>query len=134
MWRDKLIEIRKAKAMSNKMLADAAKVSQDTITRMFNTSVTIKEGPGIETIVAVCNALGVEVWEIFFTGDKSFVGLQAEYTTLKDERDSLVAENAVLQSENDRLHTKVDTLKDEIIDTHKSYHNIISVVTAKGKD
>ena len=126
MWRDKLIEIRKAKAMSNKMLADAAKVSQDTITRMFNTSVTIKEGPGIETIVAVCNALGVEVWEIFFTGDKSFVGLQAEYTTLKDERDSLVAENAVLQSENDRLRTKVDTLKDEIINTHNNYHRLLS--------
>ena len=120
--------------MSNKMLADASGISQDTVSRMFNTSITIKEGPGIETIIAVCNALGVEVWEIFYTGDKSFVGLQAEFIALKDERDSLVAENAVLKSENDRLHTKVDTLKDEIIDTHKSYHNIISVVTAKGKE
>ena len=131
MWRDKLIEIRKSKAMSNKMLADASGISQDTVSRMFNTSVTIKEGPGIETIIAVCNALGVEVWEIFYTGDKSFVGLQAEYTTLKDERDFLVAENAVLKSENERLHTKVDILKDEIIDTHKSYHKIINTLNSK---
>jgi transcriptional regulator with XRE-family HTH domain len=131
MWRDKLIEIKKAKAMSNKMLADAAGTSQDTVSRLFNTSVTIKEGPGIETIVAVCNALGVEVWEIFYTGDKSFVGLQAEFIALKDERDSLVAENAVLKSENERLHTKVDTLKDEIIDTHKSYHKIITTLNLK---
>lgn len=134
MWRDKLIEIKKAKAMSNKMLADASGISQDTVARMFNTAIPIKEGPGIETVAAICGALGVETWEIFYTGDKSFVGLQAEFIALKDERDSLVAENAVLKSENDRLHTKVDTLKDEIIDTHKSYHNIISVVTAKGKE
>lgn len=113
------------------MLADASGISQDTVSRMFNTSVTIKEGPGIETIIAVCNALGVEVWEIFYTGDKSFVGLQAEYTTLKDERDFLVAENAVLKSENERLHTKVDILKDEIIDTHKSYHKIINTLNSK---
>lgn len=128
MWRDKLIEARKTKAatISNKALSDMSRVSSDTLSRLFNPAIPIKEGPGIETIIAVCNAIGIEAWEIFYTGDKSFVGLQAEYTTLKDERDSLVAENAVLQSENDRLRTKVDTLKDEIINTHNNYHRLLS--------
>lgn len=128
MWRDKLIEARKTKAatVSNKALSDLSNVSVDALSRLFNPNVPIKEGPGIENIIAVCNAIGIEAWEIFFTGDKSFVGLQAEYTTLKDERDSLVAENAVLQSENDRLRTKVDTLKDEIINTHNNYHRLLS--------
>lgn len=128
MWRDKLIEARKTKAatISNKALSDMSRVSSDTLSRLFNPAIPIKEGPGIETIIAVCNAIGIEAWEIFYTGDKSFVGLQAEYTTLKDERDSLVAENAVLKSENDRLQTKVDTLKDEIINTHNNYHRLLS--------
>ena len=128
MWRDKLIEARKTKAatISNKALSDMSRVSSDTLSRLFNPAIPIKEGPGIETIIAVCNAIGIEAWEIFYTGDKSFVGLQAEYTTLKDERDSLVAENAVLKRENDRLQTKVDTLKDEIINTHNNYHRLLS--------
>lgn len=128
MWRDNLIEARKIKAptMSNKALSDKSGVSVDTIGRLFNPAITIKEGPCIETVDAVCNAIGIEMWEIFYTGDKSFVGLQAEVAALKDERDTLVADNAVLQSEVNRLHTKVDSLKDEIINTHNNYHRIIS--------
>ena len=128
MWRDKLIEARKTRAatLSNKALSEISGVSADTLSRLFNPAIPIKEGPGVETIIAVCNVIGIEPWVIFYTGDKSFVGLQAEYTSLKDERDNLVAENAVLQSETDRLRIKVDTLKDEIIDTHKNYHRLLS--------
>lgn len=131
MWRNQVIEIRKIKAptMSNKTLSELSGVSVDTIGRIFNISIPIKEGPGVETLVAICNALGIEVWELFYTGDKSFVGLQAECTTLKEERDNLVAQNAVLQSEVDRLRNKIDTLKDEIINTHNSYHKLISTLT-----
>lgn len=128
MWRDKLIEARKTKAptMSNKMLSDISGVSVDTISRIFNPAIPIKEGPGIETVAAICNAIGIETWEIFYTGDKSFIGIQVEYNTLKEAHDTLFAENAVLQSEVDRLRIKVDTLKDEIISTHNNYHKIIS--------
>ena len=128
MWRDKLIEARKTRAatLSNKALSEISGVSADTLSRLFNPAIPLKEVPGVETIIAVCNAIGIEPWVIFYTGDKSFVGLQAEYASLKDERDNLVAENAVLQSETDRLRIKVDTLKDEIIDTHKNYHRLLS--------
>ena len=131
MWRNQLIEIRKTKAptMSNKTLSELSGVSVDTLGRLFNITVPIKEGPGVETLVAICNALGIEAWELFYTGDKSFVGLQAECLALKEERDNLVAQNAVLQSDVDRLRNKVDTLKDEIINTHNSYHKIISNIT-----
>ena len=115
--------------MSNKTLSELSGVSVDTLGRIFNISIPIKEGPGVETLVAICNALGVEVWELFYTGDNSFVGLQAECIALKEERDNLVAQNAVLQNDVDRLRNKVDTLKDEIINTHNSYHRIISNIT-----
>ena len=131
MWRNQVIEIRKIKAptMSNKTLSELSGVSVDTIGRIFNISIPIKEGPGVETLVAICNALGVEVWELFYTGDKSFVGIQVEYNNLKEAHDALFAENAVLQSEVDRLRIKVDTLKDEIISTHNSYHKLIANLT-----
>lgn len=131
MWRDKLIEARKTKAptMSNKMLSDISGVSVDTISRIFNPAIPIKEGPGIETVAAICNSIGIETWEIFYTGDKSFIGIQVEYNTLKEAHDTLFAENAVLQSEVDRLRIKVDTLKDEIISTHNSYHKLIANLT-----
>lgn len=115
--------------MSNKTLSELSGVSVDTIGRIFNISIPIKEGPGVETLVAICNALGVEVWELFYTGDKSFVGIQVEYNNLKEAHDALFAENAVLQSEVDRLRIKVDTLKDEIISTHNSYHKLIANLT-----
>jgi cell division protein FtsB len=69
----------------------------------------------------LCKPLGVELWEIFYMGDKSFVAQQAELVSLKAERDALLAENAVLKEKVDTLKDKVDTLKDEIIATHKHY-------------
>lgn len=72
----------------------------------------------------VCKPLGVEVWEIFYLGDRSFVSLQAEIIALKSERDALVAENAVLETTVGKLRDKIDNLKDEIIDTHKYYNKL----------
>jgi transcriptional regulator with XRE-family HTH domain len=118
MWRDKLIEARKIKAptMSNKALSDKSGVSVDTIGRLFNPAIPIKEGPGIETVDAVCNAIGIEIWEIFYTGSTSLANLQAEINLLKGERDTLIAEKAVLEAENTRLHCKLDDLKDQMIE------------------
>lgn len=135
MWRNKIIEIYKeqhaTKGITHKIISDRSGVSSDAISRLLNPSFPLKEGPGVETMIAICNAMGVEIWEIFYTGDKSFVSVQAELNAVRSEREALVAENAVLGSENDRLRAKVDTLKDEIIDTHKSYHTIISALTRK---
>jgi cell division protein FtsB len=72
----------------------------------------------------LCKVLGVELWEIFYLGDRSFVALQAEIVTLKSERDALVAENAVLKEKIDTLKDKVDSLKDDIIATHNYYNKL----------
>ena len=121
MWRDKLIEIKKAKGYSTKMIADASGISVDTVSRIFNPAIILKEGPGVETLAAICTALETELWEIFYYGDKTFVGLQAELAAIKTERDEIVAENAVLKDKVESLRNKIDTLKDEIIATHRHY-------------
>ena len=121
MWRDKFIEIKKQKGVSTQTLADISGLSKDTIKRMLNTTIHQKEGPGIETIATLCSALGIEMWELFYVGDKSFVDLQAELAAMNVERDNLVADNAVLRNQVEELHKKIEELKDELLDTHRYY-------------
>lgn len=121
MWRDRLNEIKKEKGITTKMMSDRSGISIDTITRILTSKDAKTDSPRINTIADLCNALGVEVWEIFYTGEKSLVILNAEIDSLKAERDNLIAENGALKNKVDTLRDKVDSLKDEIISTHNYY-------------
>lgn len=114
MWRDKLIEIKTEKGISSKMISEKTGLSVETIQRLLSHHAKT-DAPRIDTIADVCNALGVEMWEVFYLGDKSFVDLQAELATVKAERDSLLAENGALKEKNEALRDKVDSLTDVII-------------------
>ena len=121
MYRDRLEEIIKEKHYTYKRLSEESDVSVDTITRIIHPKNPIKDSPSVNTLEEVCKPLGVELWEIFYNGDKSLVLLQAELSAIKAERDALLAENAALKERTDTLKEKVDTLKDEIIATHRHY-------------
>ena len=121
MWRDRLAEIKKEKGISTKEWSDRSNVSVDTINRIMNSQKVKTEAPRLDTIEDMCKGLGVEMWEIFYMGDRSFVTLQAENVMLKSERDQLIAENAVQREKIDKYRDKVDELKDEIISVHKYY-------------
>ena len=123
MYRDKLEEIRKEKGLSTKMWSELSGVSVDTINRIRNPEHPEKDSPRINTLEDLCKPLGVELWEIFYIGDKSFVSLQAEIISLKSERDTIIAENGALKDKVDTLRDKVDSLKDEIITLHNYYIN-----------
>lgn len=122
MWRDKLIEIRKEKGFTIKMIADRtpSHITEETITRTLNARKGT-DSPRLDTLEGICSALGVELWEIFYSGDKNLAYLQAEIASLKAERDELLAENAIAKNKIDTLRDKVDSLKDEIIATHNYY-------------
>jgi transcriptional regulator with XRE-family HTH domain len=122
MWRDKLIEIKKERGFTSEMIAERTPsyITKETITRILN-SKKGTDSPRLDTLEEICSALGVEMWEIFYMGDKSLVSLQAEITALKAERDDLLAENAVARSKIETLRDKVDSLKDEIISIHRYY-------------
>lgn len=121
MYRCRLEELRKEKGLSNKKWSEESGVSVDTIDRIIHPENPDKDSPRVNTLEDLCEVLGVELWEIFYLGDRSFVSLQAEIATLKEERDALVAENAILKAKVDTLKDKVDSLKDEIINTHNYY-------------
>jgi transcriptional regulator with XRE-family HTH domain len=121
MYRDKLDEIRKEKGFSNKRWAEESGVSIDTLDRIVHPENPEKDSPRVNTLERVCQPLGVELWELFFVGDRSFVAAQAELAAIRAERDALAAENAVLKNEVSTLSIKVDTLKDELIDAQRCY-------------
>lgn len=122
MYRDKLDEIRKEKNITNKRWSEESGVSIDTICRIIHPEHPDKDSPRVNTLEDLCRPLGVELWEIFYLGDKSLVDLQAEIISLKAERDDLLAENAVLKAKIETLRDKIDDLKDEVIATHNYYN------------
>ena len=121
MYRCKLEELRKEKGFSYKKWAEESGVSADTITRIIHPENPDKDSPRINTLEDLCSPLGVELWEIFYLSDRSFVTLQAEVATLKTERDELLAENAVLKTKAETLRDKNEALKDQIIEIHNYY-------------
>ena len=121
MYRDKLDEFRKAKNITNKKWSEESGVSIDTITRIIHPENPIKDSPRVNTLEDLCRPLGVELWEIFYMGDKSLVSLQAEIASLKAERDALLVENGALKDKVETLRDKVDSLKDDLIATHNYY-------------
>ena len=116
MYRDRLEEIRKEKHITNKKWSEESGVSLDTITRIIHPENPEKDSPRVNTLEDLCEVLGVELWEIFYSGNTSIVVLQAEINALKVERDALVVENAILKDKVETLRDKVDTLKDNLID------------------
>lgn len=121
MYRCRLEELRKEKGLSNKKWSEESGVSIDTITRIIHPENPDKDSPRINTLEDLCKPLCVELWEIFYLGDRSFVSLQSEIATLKTAHDDLVAENAILREKVETLREKNEALKDQIIDVHNYY-------------
>ena len=121
MYRYRLLDFQKKKGITTKEWSEISGVSVDTIKRITSTEHIEKESARVSTLEVLCKALGVEVWEIFYTGDASIRSLVDELTRLRVERDNAIAENALLKEKVETLRDKVDTLKDDIIATHNYY-------------
>ncbi|MBO7158127.1 MAG: helix-turn-helix domain-containing protein [Clostridia bacterium] len=129
MYRNRLEEIRKEKGISYKRWAEESGVSIDTISRIIHPENPEKDSPRVSTLEPLCKPLGVELWEIFYMGDRSFVSLVTELNSLKVERDEFIAKAAAqeerigeLEKKISEQRDKIDNLKDEIIETHKYYN------------
>lgn len=126
MYREKLDEVRREKRITHKKWSEESGVSIDTISRIIHPDNPDKDSPKVNTLEELCKPLGIELWEIFYMGDKSLVSLQAEVSTLRSERDNLLIENGALKDKVETLRDKVDMLKDEIIALHNYYNKLKS--------
>lgn len=134
MWLDNLKELKKAKGMTSKQIADATKIPESTIKRIFAGDT---EDPYVFTIHRIVIALGGSLDHIL--ADTNAVLAQASLVEVKEtagiveaERDLILAENEMLKAKNAALTTEIELLKkdlqhkDEIIAIHNYYNKLKS--------
>ena len=144
MWRDKIIEAKKAKNITTKMMSDKVRLPEQTITRILSGKT---ETPRIDTVLDLGSSVGLSAWELFsettaVLGDKNLITLQEELeqtkaalTALQSEFASLSAENTELKVKNVTLKSEIDILrlnlehKEEIIRLHNRYNSYIDGLT-----
>lgn len=144
MWLDNLKELKKAKGMTSKQIADAANLPERTVVRIFSGDTP---NPYVDTLYRIVAILGGSLDDILadsktVVGSKNLVTLQSEADNLSAENGLLKAENGLLQAENVMLKDKVGVLsteidllktklehKEEIIAVHNYYKTLIDGMT-----
>jgi transcriptional regulator with XRE-family HTH domain len=141
MWREKIIEAKKAQNIPTKMMAEKVRLPEQTITRILSGKTAT---PRIDTVLDLGASVGLSPWELFsdttaVLGDNNFVAIQTEleqtsvaltaiqneYALLSEENTDLKLQNVALKAENDMLRTHIK-YKDEIIALHNDYKAVIS--------
>ena len=134
MWLDNLKELKKSKGMTSKQLAEATKIPESTIKRIFSGET---EDPYISTIHRIVIALGGSLDHILadtnaVLSTESLVEVKENADVIEAERDLMIAENAILKGKVDTLTAENEMLKmelkhkDEIIAIHNYYNKLRS--------
>lgn len=137
MWLDNLKELKKSKGMTVKQIADAIKLPEKTVSRIFSGDT---DNPYVDTLHRIVTVLGGSLDDILadtkvVVGGQDLVQLQetvdevaAERDRIITERDLAIAESAALKSqvtaltaENELLRLKL-AHKEEIIALHNYYN------------
>jgi transcriptional regulator with XRE-family HTH domain len=129
MWLDNLKELRKSSGMSLKQLADATKIPESTVKRIFSGETA---DPYISTVHRMVIALGGSLDNIL--ADTNAVLAQESLAEVKEiadvveaERDLVLVENEMLKSKTTALATEIELLKkelqhkDELLALHNYY-------------
>jgi transcriptional regulator with XRE-family HTH domain len=134
MWLDNLKELKKTKGMTAKQIADATKIPESTIKRIFAGDTT---DPYVSTIHRIVIALGGSLDHILadtnaVLSTESLVEVKENADVVEAERDLIIKENAILKAENTALTARSAMLekdiqyKDEIIAIHNYYKKLIA--------
>ena len=134
MWLDNLKELKKAKGMSSKQIAEATNLPERTVARIFSGDTP---NPYVDTLFRIVAVLGGSLDDIL-TDSKAVVGSKT-IATLQEEVDRLTADSGIMSAELAVLRDKVVTLtaendllrlklehKEEIIAIHNYYNKIRS--------
>lgn len=129
MWLENLKELKKAKGLSLKQIADMTNLPERTVTRIFSGDT---DNPYVDTLHRIVSVLDGSLDDVLtdskaVVGSKNLAALQAEVDRLSAENGLLATENAVLKdkavvltAENDLLRMKLEH-KEEIISIHNYY-------------
>lgn len=129
MWLDNIKELKKAKGMSNKQIAEKTSLPERTVNRIFSGDT---DNPYVDTLHRIVTVLGGSLDDILadtkvVVGDHDLVTLQENVDVVTAERDLIIAENNMLKekvtaltSENELLKLKI-MHKDELLALHNYY-------------
>jgi predicted transcriptional regulator len=132
MWLDSLKELKKSSGMSTKQIADATKIPESTVKRIFAGDT---DDPRLSTIRCIVIALGGSLDHILadtnaVISTDSIVDVKEAAGVAEAERDLMAAENAILKDKVSALTAENDMLKmqlkhkEEIIAIHNYYNKL----------
>ena len=119
MWLENLKELKKVKGMTTKQIADATKIPEGTIKRIFSGDT---EDPYVTTIHRIVTVLGGSLDHVLAETDAvlapvSIVEVKETIVNAEAERDLIAIENERLKTDNAKLTLEVELLKKEL--SHK---------------
>ena len=128
---ERLREIKKEKGISSREIMARSKLSEHTVANVL----AGKDGVYLDSVVRVCDALEVQIEELFkestaTIGGANFSQLHQQIEILKAERDLLIAENRELKDKVSLLTpllSEIEILKiklmhaEELIAVHNYY-------------
>lgn len=132
MWLDNLKELKKAKGMSVKQIAEATNLPERTVNRIFSGDT---DNPYVDTLHRIVTVLGCSLDDILadtkvVLGTQNLATLQSNIDTVTAERDLLLAENTILKDKVSTLTAENEMLKmqlmhkEEIIALHNYYNKL----------
>jgi transcriptional regulator with XRE-family HTH domain len=133
MWLDKLKELKTAKGMTAKQIADKTKLPERTIVRLFSGDT---DNPYVDTLHRIVTALGGSLDDILadtkvVVATETLAEVKETADVIGAERDLVAAENAILKDKVAALTAEVDLLKmqlahkDELLALHTFYSKLI---------
>ena len=116
MWLDNLKELKKSKGMTLTQIADATKIPESTIKRIFSGD-TID--PYVTTIHRIVTVLGGSLDHILadtnaVLAPQSIVEVKENADVVEAQLDLIVVENDMLKTKNAALTTEIELLKKEL--------------------
>ena len=109
MWLENLKELKKTKGMTTKQIADATKIPESTIKRIFAGDT---DDPYVSTIHRIVTVLGGSLDQIL--ADTNAVLSTESLVEVKENAEAIEAEKEVITVKNEILETKITALNMEI--------------------
>ena len=139
MWLDNLKELKKSKGMTLTQIADATKIPESTIKRIFSGDT---DNPYVDTLHRIVTVLGGSLDDILtdtkaVVATESFVEVKETAEVIAAQHDLIVVENEMLKAKNVALTTEIELLKkelahkEELLALHNFYKTYIEQITKK---
>lgn len=116
MWLENLKELKKAKRMTARQIADATKIPESTIKRIFSGET---DNPYVDTVRRIAIALDSSLDEIFaetkvVVATETLAEVKENTEVVEAERDLVIAELEMLRTKTSAQETEILLLKEQL--------------------